>query len=121
VRPGDHASVRVEGTDVGSMIRGKIIRLETERDGEWKLAGSVHVSRTPDAASLWMPVDAQRRYVVTAEGYRGSSPMYFTVPPLAPGDYRLRFDMIHYNGDLGDVRHRTASLEAPLRILPPPE
>jgi hypothetical protein len=55
---------------------------------------------------------------VTLEGYLGTAPVYFNVPPLPPGDYRIRLDLIYQNGGIGDMQARTATLYAALRVLP---
>jgi hypothetical protein len=44
-------------------------------------------------------------------------PLYFVVPPVSAGDYRIRLDLIHSRTDVGDLRDRTATLYAPLRIV----
>ena len=41
--------------------------------------------------------------------------MYFEVPPIPPGGYRIRVDAIA-TSDEDDLRHRTATLYALLRV-----
>ena len=114
-RPGDRRSLRVEGTDAGSLIRGKVLSFEQERDGDWHSVGLVVGSRSSDAPSRWSP-HGSAPFAVTLEGYRATMPLHFDVPPILSGDYRIRLDATHPSGD-GNLRQRTATLYAPLRIL----
>jgi hypothetical protein len=58
--------------------------------------------------------------VTTLEGIPATEPVYFDVPSVPPGDYRLRRDLLVTA--LGDrsssLIERTATLYAPLRVLP---
>jgi hypothetical protein len=115
-RPGERVSLRVEGTDAASLTRGKIVRFEQERQSIWQPAGTVVVSRTPDQPSRWL---RPGETVAVTLGYSATTPLYFDVPPIPAGDYRLRLDAIHGRGAAGDLRHRTATLYAFLRVLEP--
>ena len=116
--PGARVSLRVEGTDAGSLTRGKVVWFEREHGGEWDLVGTVVGvgPRSPDMLSRFIP-SGGRQFVVTLEGYPATMPLEFNAPSIAAGDYRLRMDMVHSRGAIGDLRERTATLYAPLRIL----
>jgi hypothetical protein len=100
--PGDRVSRRVEGTDAGSLTRGKILGFEQERDGDWHYVGTMIAARSADLTSRWIP-PGSGSFAVTAEGYSATSPLYFDVPSLEPGDYRIRLDGTHSNHDIGDL------------------
>jgi hypothetical protein len=75
---------------------------------------------TPADAPRWASYGLSDRAFVTLRGYRGTMPLYVRLPPLvAPGDYRLRVELVHGDLDIGDVRARTATLYSPLRVIPP--
>jgi hypothetical protein len=115
-QPGDRISLRVDGTDSDSLVRGKMLRFEQERDGDWLGVGSVAAAPSVDTPSRWIP-PGSTPFAVTLEGYSAAAPMYFDVPPLPPGDYRIRLDATHASADVGNLRERTATLYAQLRIL----
>jgi hypothetical protein len=115
-KPGDRLSLRVEGTDADSFGRGKVLSIEEQRGDEWLPVGLVVGARSREGRSRWVPPDAGP-LAVTLEGYRATRPLYFVVPPVPAGDYRIRLDLIHSRGEVGDLRDRTATLYAPLRIL----
>jgi hypothetical protein len=117
--PGSKFSLRAEGIDLGSFIGGKVLTVDREEGGEWTYVGMLIGSRSADAGSTWMPKESTARFAVTMEGYRGDQRMYFRAPFVKPGDYRLRFDLIHSNLDIGGVQARRATLYAYLRVLPP--
>ena len=117
-RPGDQISFRVDGTDAGSLTRGKVLHVEQERDGDWRYVGAVVAARSADLGSQWIPAGSGS-FAVTLEGYRATSPLYFEVPPLDPGEYRIRLDAVLTGDTDVDVRDRTATFYAPLRVLPP--
>jgi hypothetical protein len=119
--PRTPVSLRVEGTDAGSLTRGKLVQVERDDDGAWRVVGTVVCAgpRSPNSLSRFLPNEGPP-FAVTLEGYPGTMPMQFDVPSIPAGDYRLRVDLIHSNGALGDLRHRTATLYAPLRILASP-
>ena len=54
---------------------------------------------------------------MSLEGYAADTDTYFDAPPLPPGKYRVRLDATHPDGAPGDLRHRTATLYAALRII----
>jgi hypothetical protein len=107
--PGETVSLRVEGTDAAAMIRGKVLVFDREQDGAWQYVGC------NVAASQWHPSGEAGMFAVTLEGYGGTQPMSFHVPPVPPGDYRIRLDLTR-SGD-GPVRERTATLFGFLRVL----
>jgi hypothetical protein len=75
-------------------------------------------ARSADLTSRWIP-PGSGSFAVTAEGYSATSPLYFDVPSLEPGDYRMRLDATHSNHDIGDLQRRTATFYVFLRVLPP--
>jgi hypothetical protein len=55
------------------------------------------------------------------EGYFATTPMHFEVPPIPPGEYRIRIDATARSADDGlDLRRRTATLYAQFRVVPGP-
>ena len=99
--------------------RGKLVWVEREHGNEWDLVGTVVGvgPRSPDMLSRFIP-SGGRPFAVTLEGYPATMPLEFNAPSIPAGDYRLRMDMVHSRGAIGDLRERTATLYAPLRILP---
>lgn len=118
--PGDRVSLRVEGTDAGSLIRGKSLGFEQERDGDWHYVDTMIAAQSAEQPSRWIP-PGSGSFVVTAEGYSATSPLYFAVPPLEPGDYRVRLDATHANHEIGDLQRRTATFYVPLHVMAPRE
>ena len=55
---------------------------------------------------------------MTLEGYRGTMPICFEVPPIPESEYRIRLDLTHSHEGIGDIRARTATLYAFLLVLP---
>jgi hypothetical protein len=43
---GDMVSMRVEGTDAASLMRGKVLSLEREHEGYWQPVGALIATRT---------------------------------------------------------------------------
>jgi hypothetical protein len=116
-RPGDPLVLTIEGADVTSLTRGKLVYIEVQRDGEWLPVGTVIV-RTAPGPSTWKPAGSPP-FRITMEGYTGPTPMHFEVPPIPPGDYRVRIDATAGDADVEeDLRHRTATLYATLCVLP---
>jgi hypothetical protein len=115
--PGDRVSLRVAGPDAASLGRGKVLYFEQERDGGWQYAGTVVTARASDRPSRWAPVNAAP-FAVTLEAYPATMPLYFDVPPVDPGVYRIRLDAIAPDGRIGDLRRRTATFYVALRVLP---
>jgi hypothetical protein len=107
--PGETVSVRVEGTDAGAMIRGKILRLDEQRDGTWQHVGYVV------GASRWHPAGEGGVFAITLEGCQATLPLSFTVPPVSPADYRVRLDLVR-SGE-GPLADRTATLYGFFRVL----
>jgi hypothetical protein len=116
--PDARLSLRVEGMDAASLIRGKVLVFEVEGKEGWQYVGSVVGGRAGDGPSPWIPAGGGGAFV-TLEGYPGTMPLDFDVPPVPPGDYRVRLDLIHPDAEIGDIRQRTATLYAPLRVLGP--
>jgi hypothetical protein len=116
--PGEHISLRVDGTDAASLVRGKVLHIEQQREDGWQGVGVIIGARSSGVPSKWIPAGSPP-FAVTLEGYRADSPLYFDAPPLDPGDYRIRLDATHPAGSIGDLRQRTATLYATLRLLPP--
>jgi hypothetical protein len=119
VAPADCIQLRVEGTDAGSLVRGSLLLLEREGASGWKRVHMLVPGRSASAAPPWKSYGTSKKVGVTLVGYRGTAPLYVRLPPVAPGDYRLRLDLVHGNLDVGDIRARTATLYAPLRIVLP--
>ena len=94
------------------MTRGKVLTFDKEHDGEWQRVGWMV------APSQWRPVDEAGIFAVTAEGYRGTMPLSFRVPPLTAGDYRIRLDLVRSGEE--PVQQRTATLYGFLRVLDSP-
>jgi hypothetical protein len=101
--------VRVEGTDAGSMIRGKILGFDEQRDGTWQHVGYLV------GGSRWNPAGEGGVFAVTLEGNQATRPLSFTVPPVSTGDYRVRLDLVR-SGE-GPLAERTATLYGFLRVL----
>jgi hypothetical protein len=115
-RPGDPLVLEIHGAGARSLTRGKIIAIQAERDGTWESAGAVIVQTAP-GPGIWKPPGG--RFVTTMEGYSGTTPMHFEVPPIPPGSYRIRIDATTGDADAEeDLHHRTATLYAQLRVLP---
>jgi hypothetical protein len=114
--PGEVVSIRIDGTDAGSLVRGKVVTIERNIDGGWEFTGAVIVGRTPDERSTWKPAGSPP-YAVTAEGYLAAQPMYFDVPPIEPGDYRIRIDAAMPSHPAPSLRDRTATLYTSLLVL----
>jgi hypothetical protein len=117
-KPGDRVSLRVEGTDAGFFGRGKVLSIEEKRGDEWLSIGLVVGARSSEGRSRWVPPDSGP-LAVTLEGYQATTPLFFVVPPVSAGDYRIRLDLIHSRAEIGDLRDRMATLYVPLRILEP--
>jgi hypothetical protein len=83
----------------------------------WKTVGWV-VAGFRGGPSEWHPVGDGARFGVTLEGYSGTTPLVFQVPPVGAGEYRIRLDFI--DGAGGSVRERTATLYAFLRVIDAP-
>jgi hypothetical protein len=115
---GDLVTARVEGTDAGSMIRGKILWFERIDGRGSNLLGLILGTRDAEGHSRWVPVGTGP-LVVTMEGYVGTMPLHFDVPPVPDGDYRVRLDLVHQRTEIGAVQQRTATLYAPIRVLQP--
>jgi hypothetical protein len=116
--PGDCIRLRVEGTDAGSMVRGSAIVLEHEGDKGWARVHLIISGSSPTAAPQWESYGPSGMFAVTMVGYRGTKPLCVRLPPVQSGDYRLRLDLLHGDQELGDVRAWTATLYAPLRVVP---
>jgi len=106
--PGKSVSLRVEGTDAGSMIRGKVLGFDEQRDGDWRHVGWM-------IGSHWWPAGEAGWFAMTLEGYQGNAPLSFEVPPVSPGEYRIRVDLAR-SGD-EPVAERTATMYGYLRVL----
>lgn len=115
VRPGDPLVLTIEGPDVESLTRGKLITIEAEHDPDWEYVGAVIV-QTALGPGGWRPPGS--RIAMTMEGYFATTPMHFEVPPIPPGNYRIRVDAIARTNEDDDLRQRTATLYAQLRVLP---
>ena len=100
-RPGERTPLRVEGTDAGAALARGPLELEREHEGRWS-AVSAHVR------------------VTTLEGIPATEAVYFDVPPVPPGDYRVRRDLVVTpRADRSSLHlENTATLYAPLRVLP---
>lgn len=109
--PGDRLTLTTELRSGARVARGKVIGVEERRAGEWRSVGVVIVALE---SSRWVPGE-NPRVRVTAEGYLLSVPMHFDVPLLAPGQYRLRLDVVAIED--AELRDRTATLYAPLRVV----
>jgi hypothetical protein len=107
---GDRLLLATEVRSQATVVRGKVLGVEELRDGGWRSVGVLVAG--PDA-SHWVPGESAR-VTVTMEGYPLSVPMHIDVPPLAPGLYRLRLDVIAIEDS--ELRQRTATLYAPLTI-----
>ena len=116
--PGDCIRLHVDGLDSGSMVRGSTLQLEHVVDQGWERVHLLLAGRSPDAAPRWESYSSGT-FGMTLPGYRGTTPSYVRLPPVGPGDYRFRLDLVHRNHDLGGVRARTATLYSPLRVLSP--
>lgn len=112
--PGDRVSVRVDGTDAPAFGRGKVLKFEKELAGDWTVVGFVIGGRTAnDAGSRWIPIGSPP-FAVTIEGYEATRPLYFEVPPVDPGDYRLSGSMsytetrrsVNFDSELRRCTHR---------------
>lgn len=100
------------------MMRGKVLELDREDDEHWQTVGWV-VAGHFGGPSHWHPVSEGERFGVTREGYSGTTPLVFQVPPVDAGEYRIRLDFI--DGAEGSVRERTATLYAFLRVVDAPQ
>jgi hypothetical protein len=114
--PGTRLSLRVDGTDAESLTRGKVLILDREDGDDWHALGMIVGARSADHPSLWVPVGSGRM-AVTREGYRGTMRRFFDVPPIPAGDCRIRLDLTHSSEAIGNLRQRTATLYAWLRVL----
>jgi hypothetical protein len=114
--PGTRVSLRVDGTDAGSLIRGKVLIFDREEGDDWHALGMIIGARSADFPSHWVPVGSAPM-AVTLEGYRGTMPLFFDVPPIPAGDCRIRLDLTHSSEAVGNVRQRTTTLYAWLRVL----
>jgi len=115
-KPGDHLSIRIDGTDAGSLTRGKVIQVDRRVHRGWERVGMVIGARKARVPSRWITAESPPT-VITLEGYPATAPLYFDAPPIAPGDYRIRLDATHGNAEIGDLRARTATLYTELRML----
>jgi hypothetical protein len=107
--PGETVSVRVEGTDAGSMIRGKVLEFDHRRDGNWRHVGWMI------GATLWHPASEAGWFAMSLEGYPGTMPLSFQVPRVPAGEYRVRLDLVRTGDE--PVAERTATLYGFLRVL----
>jgi hypothetical protein len=114
-RFGEQLMLRAEGTDAASMDRGKLISVEREKDGSWEFIGTLIGSSHRDGRSRWIAASSPGAFAVSMEAYRGDSPLYVDVPPLPPGDYRFRLDLMRTGDE--SIRDRTATLYAPFRVF----
>jgi hypothetical protein len=114
--PGERLCLRVEGTDAASLTRGKAITFERQAADEWEYLGTVLGARSRNGSSSWTPKGSGA--FMTLEGYRGTMPLFFDVPPVQHGEYRIRLDLTHSSHGIGDVQARTATLYAFLLVLP---
>lgn len=110
--PGERLSIEIDGTDIESFIRGKELWIDQERAKEWQYVGTVTAAQFRDAPSFWLPA-AATPLPVTLEGHQATKPQYFDVPPLDPGNYRLRVDLLYGNSGTAD---QTIDLARPLRL-----
>ena len=117
--PGDCILLRVEGTDAGSMVRGGMLLLERDSLAGWEKVYILLTGRSPSAAPTWESYGTSGMFGVTMQAIPGTTPLYVRLPPVVPGDYRFRLDLVHGNHDIGDVQARTATLYSPLRVIPP--
>jgi hypothetical protein len=117
--PGDCIRLRVDGTDAGSMVRGGMLQLERDSLVGWEKVYTLLSGRSPSAAPTWESYGASGRFGVTLIGVNGAAPLYVHVPPVAPGDYRFRLGLTHSNHEIGDIKARTVTLYAPLRVILP--
>jgi hypothetical protein len=110
--PGETVSVRVEGTDAAAMIRGKVLDFDEQRGGRWQRVGWMI------CPTRWRPVGEEGAFAVSLEGYRATMPLSFQVPPISPGEYRVRLDIAR--GGEEPVAERTATLYGFIRVLDAP-
>lgn len=115
--PGDCIRLRAEGTDAGSMVRGGTLLLEYEGAEGWQKVNVLLTGRSPSEAPKWESYGTSGMFAVTLEAIPGPTPLYVRLPPVEPGEYRLRLDLVHRNHDIGDVQARTATLYSPLRVV----
>jgi hypothetical protein len=118
--PGDCIQLRVEGTDAGSLVRGSLLALEREEGDGWQKSHTLIAGSSRETAPQWASYGLSNRFGVTLKGYRGTAPIHVRLPPVDPGDYRLRVDLVNGALDSGDVRARTATLYSPVRIITAP-
>jgi len=119
--PGDRVSLRVEGTDAASFGARTVLLVEQPQADYWRAVGRIMSSGSRDGRAQWLPLETETGPLgVTLAEHPATTPLYFDVPPIPPGEYRVRLDLIHSRAELGDPRDRTATLYAPLRVLAPP-
>lgn len=100
------------------MVRAGTQLLKHEGAEGWERVHLLVGGCSSATAPRWEPYGTSSMFAVAMTSIPGPTPLYVRLPPVAPGEYRLRLDLVHRNHELGEVRVRTATLYAPVRVIP---
>jgi hypothetical protein len=115
VRRGDLVTVSLAGQGGGGLLGGVLSTLEVKRNGRWRTIYTLFSPHQVGAAPTFLRADDPGLYSAVAIGIYG--PVTIKVPPVDPGDYRMRRDFVADGSTTVAIADRTVTLYALLHVI----